>query len=319
VTGTPTDTPTVTPLPDLVLRGLVYDQMVGTGHPLSGAVVTAQMCFPRVFQVHSGAGGRYELAIPHAVASQCTTIDMYLWADGYYSREELFSVSGLWAQPEHDFGLVPLYPATPTPSVTPTATPTRTPTPTTAAGLRGLWLPIIYMGFDLSVPTPSASHTPTHIPGPLTQLIDNPSFEWVDAWVIPTTEYSASYSVSRAHTGQVSMRMGQAPGGELYSYSSVQQTVTIPAGTVHAELSFWYFAVMSRGGDEDRLYLCVLAEDDHILACDYWTDLNQAWTLRTYDLAPYAGQTIKVHFGVRNDGLDGISAMYVDDVELWVR
>jgi hypothetical protein len=37
------------------------------------------------------------------------------------------------------------------------------------------------------------------------------------------------------------------------------------------------------------------------------------------DMRGYAGQQIKVHFGVRNDGLDGISAIYLDDVELWVR
>jgi hypothetical protein len=30
----------------------------------------------------------------------------------------------------------------------------------------------------------------------------------------------------------------------------------------------------------------------------------------------HAGKTVKVHFGAYNDGWDGVTAMYVDDVSL---
>jgi len=147
-------------------------------------------------------------------------------------------------------------------------------------------------------------------------LIINPSFETDEAWVIPVTEYSAGYSVSRAHSGLRSMRLGIAVGGNVFSYSSAQQTVEIPSGATQAILSFYYFPVMEYG-DGDEIYFCVLTvSDDEIPECTFWTDRNQAWNLGTFDLLEYAGQRIKVHFGVRNDGLDGITAVYLDDVEL---
>jgi hypothetical protein len=115
------------------------------------------------------------------------------------------------------------------------------------------------------------------------------------------------------------MRLGQAPGGNLYSYSSVQQTVEIPSGATQADLSFYYFPLMA-STEGDHIYFCVLrANDNSILECNLWTDHSQSWNLGGFDLLSYAGQRIKVHFGVRNDGLDGITAVYLDDVELWVR
>jgi hypothetical protein len=48
---------------------------------------------------------------------------------------------------------------------------------------------------------------------------------------------------------------------------------------------------------------------------------EQAWHLYTVDLLsrlqPYAGQRIRLRVGVYNNG-DGMTAVYVDDVELWV-
>jgi bacillopeptidase F (M6 metalloprotease family) len=43
---------------------------------------------------------------------------------------------------------------------------------------------------------------------------------------------------------------------------------------------------------------------------------NRAWGFHEFDLAEYAGQTIKLHFGAYNDGLGAVTAMYVDDVSL---
>jgi len=115
------------------------------------------------------------------------------------------------------------------------------------------------------------------------------------------------------------MRLGIASGNNVYSYSSVQQTVEIPSGATRAMLSIYYFPVMA-WPDADLIYFCVLrASDNSTLDCTFWQDLKQAWNLRTFDLLSYAGQRIKVHFGVRNDGLGGISAVYLDDVELRVR
>jgi hypothetical protein len=150
-------------------------------------------------------------------------------------------------------------------------------------------------------------------------LIINPSFETDEAWRIMHTAYWAGYSISRAHSGWRSMRLGVDAGPNIYSYSSAQQTVHMPGGLTEAQLSFYYFPLCAEGPD-DSIYFCVLrASDDSILECTFWMDYNQAWNLRTFDLLEYAGQAIKVHFGVRNDGLDGLTAVYLDDVELRVR
>jgi hypothetical protein len=115
------------------------------------------------------------------------------------------------------------------------------------------------------------------------------------------------------------VRLGLAPGGNLFSYSSVQQTIEIPSWATQADLSFYYFPLMA-ADPGDLIYFCVLRDsDDAILECNFWSNANQAWTLGTFDLSGYAGQRIKIHFGVRNDGLGGTSALYLDDVELWVR
>jgi hypothetical protein len=198
--------------------------------------------------------------------------------------------------------LEPTPEATATPAVTPTEVPTATPTPTRTA------VPTV-------VPTPTAVATPR----PEQQWLINPGFELDNGWEIPRTVYPAGYSIAYAHGGLRSMRLGIASGRNVYSYSSAQQTVEIPADATQAVLTFCYYPV-GTWPDADRIYFCVLrASDDFSLRTTVWTDLEVGWHQRTVDLSYYAGQRIKVHFGVKNDGLAGATAVYLDDVELRVR
>jgi hypothetical protein len=200
---------------------------------------------------------------------------------------------------------------------------TVTPTATATHVGRHVWLPVVLRAPTSIVSptaTPSATRTMTATPTPRwSQLIVNPSFETDEAWQIPQTEYPAGYSYSRAHTGMRSMRLGIPAGGNLYSYSSAQQAVEIPASATEATLTFNYWPVTA-WPDADRIYFCVLrASDDVALQTTVWTDYEQAWRQRNVDLRAYAGQRIKVHFGVKNDGENWITSVYLDDVELWVR
>ncbi len=218
---------------------------------------------------------------------------------------------------------LPTSTATPTQQLWATPTPSRTPMPTATATPSPSRTP-------LSTPaaTPTASHTPrpttTATPVPSAtpqrrQLIINPSFETSEAWVILDTVYHAAYSLVRAHSGSRSMRLGISLGPGVYSYSSVQQAVHIPGTATEAQLSFYYFPIGTPGVD-DTIYFCVLrASDSEILECNFWTNYEQAWHPGTFDLLQYAGQDVKVHFGVRNDGVGEILSVYLDDVELWVQ
>jgi len=124
--------------------------------------------------------------------------------------------------------------------------------------------------------------------------------------------------VSRAHSGNRSMHLGIDTGANQPSYSSVQQAVGIPAGVAQATLSFHYFPVTTQL-DGDRFYFVIMRASDYaILRVVFVTDMRQSWNLGSYDLREWAGQSIILRFSVKNDGLGGVTAVYLDDVEVWV-
>lgn len=169
------------------------------------------------------------------------------------------------------------------------------------------------------------------------KAIVNGGFENNTGWDIPLTEYTAGYSTAQAHTGSRSMRTGIVnPLDNKFSYSSVRQRVSIPTGTTSAYLTFWIkpfsggLAGLSLPGQPmvgsplsetqmagDVQYVLVLDNNSNIIKTLIWQlSNNQIWTQYQFNLAAYAGQTIWLHFGTYNDGLDGVSSMYVDDVSL---
>jgi hypothetical protein len=176
-------------------------------------------------------------------------------------------------------------------------------------------------GTATPMPTRTAVPTPTVIatPRPEQQWLINPGFELDNGWDIPRTVYPAGFSSTHSHRGLRSMRLGIATEHNVYSYSSAQQTVEIPADATQATLTFYYYPV-GAWPDADRIYFCVLrASDDFALRTTVWSDFEAGWHQRSVDLRYYAGQRIKVHFGVKNDGLAGATAVYLDDVELGVQ
>lgn len=179
-------------------------------------------------------------------------------------------------------------------------------------------------------------------------LILNPSFERTEAWVISDTYFWAGYSTTLAHSGARSMRAGIPPGRPETrdSYSSFSQTVLLPQDVITATLRYWYYPLSQdvslaaapstealhrppqQGAPADAL---VLARDvQYVLILDasgriisdpplMWQRSNAGqWLAEEHNLTRYAGQTIRVHFGVYNNGHSGTTVMYVDDVSLTV-
>lgn len=181
-------------------------------------------------------------------------------------------------------------PTTPT-SATPTATSTNTPVP----------------------PTPSPSPSPN-----CRELIVNGDFETDTGWDIPKTAYSAGYSTTQALSPVRSMRLGIESGANIYSHSSAKQTITIPSDASSAILRFWYYPV---SGDTVNDWQAALITNEYgaVLDSVLWVRSDtRAWTPITYTLNAYLGQTIRVHFEVKNDGAGGLTCMYVDDVSVEV-
>ncbi|MGE5124212.1 MAG: carboxypeptidase-like regulatory domain-containing protein, partial [Acidobacteriaceae bacterium] len=169
------------------------------------------------------------------------------------------------------------------------------------------------------------------------EALVNGSFEGNTGWEIPDTAYDAGYSSAEAHSGSRSMRTGIVdPHDNVPSYSSVHQKVSLPAGTANAYLTLWMksFSAETNGisvgsmpqiglqADEftlsgDVQYLLVLDKDMKIVKTLLWQlSDSRSWTQVQFNLNAFSGQTIWLHFGTYNDGLNGISSMYIDDVSL---
>ncbi len=172
-----------------------------------------------------------------------------------------------------------------------------------------------------------------------TEGIANGGFEDDGGWEFPVTPYPATYTMAITHTGSRAVRTGIVdPADNRESFSSVQQTVSIPADVVSATLRFWVYPIsgeppltptvtvrpsaetlqdMLNQSYVDMQYVWVLNEDDEPLRYLLWRRSDeQRWTLYEHDMTIHAGQTIKLRFGSVNNGADGVTAMYVDDVSL---
>ena len=219
--------------------------------------------------------------------------------------------------------------ATPTITQTPSATATATQPPTATATWTITSTPTHTYTPSIT-PTPTITSTPTRTftpsmtptPRPTVDLIIDPGFEQRHpAWVINNTAYPAAYATERWFEGQTSMRAGIVYGPDLgsVSYSSFQQTVTLPTGIQRATLSFKYYPITGDTlGDQQYVYIR-RAIGGEVKVFGYMRN-DQVWLeyLWSLDLSYFAGQTITILFGVQNDGDGRLTAMYVDDVHVYV-
>jgi hypothetical protein len=174
-------------------------------------------------------------------------------------------------------------------------------------------------------------------PGTCTERIGNGGFENNSAWYIPITAYSAGYSTWLQHTGARSMRTGIVyQSHNRYSYSDFRQRVTIPGNMNTATLSFyaysmsgdWYsdaaaqdkptateLGAQAMAGDVQ--YLLVLDSWGNWIDTLVWRRSNESyWRYFEYNLHRFIGSTIMLQWGTYNNGWDGVTSMYVDDVSL---
>ncbi len=189
-------------------------------------------------------------------------------------------------------------------------------------------------------PAPTATPSATVVPGTCTEKIGNPSFEASSDWIIPITEFTAGYSDEQAHTGVRSMRTGIVHASHnRFSYSDAGQEFKIPNSVSSATLSFWIYtrsteltsalakpeipATMVLGAESltggDVQYALILDEFGTWIDTAFWNHKNaRQWQQYTFDLSAYEGERIRVQFGTFNDGIGGVTVMYVDDVSVQV-
>lgn len=174
-------------------------------------------------------------------------------------------------------------------------------------------------------------------------LIDG-GFEAEGGWELPSTPHPAGYSSRVVYDGTRSMQVGIDNGRNAYAYSSARQVVTIPADATSARLHFYIYPVSGTSAtvpqsqvfpanvvaDEVSAAAAAAGDAQYLLLLDpgtggilevlFWELSNaQSWGARTFDLTGYAGQAIRLHFGVYNDGVAGRAGMYVDNVALIIQ
>lgn len=216
------------------------------------------------------------------------------------------------------------HPPTPVPpTATPTSTRTATPTPTATDLAVPSATPTRTSTATVPVPTstPTATSSPTVTPTATAvyrQLLVNPSFETDDGWALLGTNYYPGYSYSRRISGVRSVRLGSDTASWGEGWSIVEQTVDIPESVSSATLSFHHFPVSTAVDGDKIVFKLVRALDGVELYRDEWNSRLASWQPRSYGLLEYAGQSVRVQLAVYNDGQAGITAAYLDDVELRV-
>lgn len=181
-------------------------------------------------------------------------------------------------------------------------------------------------------------------PATCSDRLRNGGFETDEAWTLPITAYRAVYSTAQPHSGARSVRTGIVDSADnRFSYSSAAQPVQIPTDSQTATLRLWLYFVSTEGDlpsaaravEEsavqavadgvapaaplagDRQYVLLLNAQNTVVARLLWTRSNTAsWQQLTFDVSAYAGQTVRVQVGAYNDGTDGVTALFVDDVAL---
>lgn len=169
-----------------------------------------------------------------------------------------------------------------------------------------------------------------------TERFVNSGFEDDTGWEIPVTVYPASYSTNHVHSGTRSIRTGIADiSDNTYSYSSIRQIAIIPAGATSVTLGYWIRPMTTEPAGKplpllptgptfgielltyDAQYVLVLDKNNNLLETLFWQRTHSiGYEYHHFNLLRYAGQTIKIEFGTYNDGYNGITTMYVDDVSL---
>ena len=170
------------------------------------------------------------------------------------------------------------------------------------------------------------SPTPTCSPG---EVIVNGGFETGDftGWTIDGHINDPVIATNQFHSGTFSAFAGGNPqdlntyceenSNEPLGDSSFYQQFTVPAGG--GTLSFWHMDCTNDSITFDWQDAYITDSSGNILQTIYHVCDNTAWINQTVDMAPYAGQTVRLKFLVHQDGFNppgDTTGQWVDDVSL---
>jgi len=196
---------------------------------------------------------------------------------------------------------------TPTPGTTPVPTVTSTPT-------------LVPTATSTGTPTPAPTSTTIPTPPPTGNLVQNGNFEnGVDPWQESSAAGYELVDPTNPHAGQYS--------AYLCGYSScndvISQNFTVPTGSTHISLSYWWDGQTNRSATscQDSLNVQLLNSSGKVIGkaqrvCN--TNANNRWQQVTLDatssLSRYAGQTVTLVFSGKTTASHVTTSFFVDDV-----
>lgn len=224
-----------------------------------------------------------------------------------------------WMTVDNVMLVICLSAVTPTPTAIPTNTPTTPPFPTVTPTTPP---------FPTVTPTfPPMPATPSPVPAGCVDILANGDFEWNGAWLFGDTALRPFYAgpPSPVFSGSRSMALGavlsNAPSN-VASFSSIQQSVTLPAAAQTARIRFQVFPNSNAAaGGLNRQELVLLDPLNFEQTIDVpWrvTENGNQWQLVERDLTRYLGRTLTIYFNARNAGDGTRTGMYLDQVQMLV-
>jgi hypothetical protein len=140
------------------------------------------------------------------------------------------------------------------------------------------------------------------------------SGSFTPGWVIDGTDNTPIVTTANPHSGTCSALLGNFnPDPEPTGDSSFYQQLTVPASG--GTLSFWHWDYTTDSIFFDWQDAYITDSSGNILTTIFHQASNaQPWMNTTVDMAPYAGQTVRIKFLVHQDGFGDGTAIYVDDL-----
>lgn len=253
--------------------------------------------------------GGYRQITADVLSQQGRTFDLVfsVYNDGAGGRT--------WMTVDNVMLVICLSATTPTPTPFPTVTPfsTVTPFPTVTA-------------FPTVTPFPTPA-TPVPIPPTCVDILANGDFEWNGAWLFGDTAIRPFYAgpPSPVFSGSRSMALGAvlpSSPGNVASFSSIQQAITLPGAAQTARIRFQVFPNSNAAaGGLNRQELVLLDPLNFEQTIDVpWrvTENGNQWQLVERDLTRYLGRTLTIYFNARNAGDGTRTGMYLDQVQMLV-
>lgn len=151
------------------------------------------------------------------------------------------------------------------------------------------------------------------------ELMTNGGFEaGLSGWTVDQNIPPPVVDGTNPHSGTSAVLLGTVAGNvEPSGDAQVSQIVTLSAGST-PQLSFWEWPLSLDSVVFDQQYVRVtpINPPGPTVAVMNEDRDDETYIFRTLDLSQFAGMTVKITFGVHEDGFGDFTGMFVDDISI---